>query len=428
MAFASQLLPAVIGVLSFMLLVRTANPQVLGQYLVFTAAVVLCEMVKAGGLQSALVMRISGNDPENQKKIIGSAYWIGGLFSISLSFILAVLYFSGIFKHQPGIEIFCGWYACLGLITVPLHIADATGVAKQDLRFLLFLRLFQSANALLIACYAWLFKSSLEAFASVYVLFNLLVVLVILISGKTNPLLVLQRTKAEILALIKLIKYALGTLATTNLLKSADTFLIASFMGPESVARYAIPLKLTELFDIPLRSLSTTAFPQLAARHNQQDVPGFKKNFVEYISWAYLLYIPALTLAFILAPWIVLVMGGHQYADTTPIFRVFVLYGLLLPTDRMTGISLDALQMPGRNFQKVVIMATVNIIGDVLAITLTHDLAWVAFASVLNAATGAFVGWWMLEKTGVMAPGKIGTDVLNYSSVFIRNGIQKLKR
>lgn len=428
MAFASQLLPAIIGVGSFMLLVRTANPQVLGQYLVFLAAVVLCEMVKAGGLQSALVMRISGNDTNHQKRIIGSAYYIGGLFSISLSAILGVLYLSGVFIHQPGIEIFCGWYACLGLITVPLHIADATGVARQDLRFLLFLRLFQSANALLIACYAWLFKSSLEAFASVYVLFNLLVVLIILISGKTNPLLVFQRTKEEILALVKLIKYAFGTLATTNLLKSADTFLIASLMGPESVARYAIPLKLTELFDIPLRSLSTTAFPQLAARYNKQDILGFKSSFVEYISWAYLLYIPALTVAFIFAPWIVLAMGGQQYADTTPIFRIFILYGLLLPLDRLTGISLDALQKPARNFLKVVIMATVNIIGDVLAITLTHNLAWVAFASVLNAATGALLGWWMLKKTGVMAPGKIGSDVFAYSSGFIRNGIQRLNR
>lgn len=427
LAFASQLLPAIIGIGSFMLLVRTATPIVLGQYLIFTTAVVLCEMVKAGGLQSALVMRMSGTDPEKQKNIIGSAYWLGGIFSVSLSSVLIILYFSGIFHHQPGIEIFCGWYACIGLITLPIHVADATGVAKQDLKFLLLLRFGQSANALSVACYAWLKGSSLEAFATVYLLFNLLVAVIILLSGKSNPANILQKTNEEIRALFKLIKYALGTLATTNLLKSADTFLIASFMGPESVARYAVPLKLTELFDIPLRSLSTTAFPQLASRHNNIDPRGFKSTFIQYISWAYMLYIPALIICFIFAPLIVVIMGGHNYADTAIIFRVFILYALLLPSDRLTGISLDALQMPSRNFQKVFIMAVVNIVGDILAITITNDLAWVAFASVLNAGTGALLGWWMLEKTGVMAPGKIFSDVYVYSLDFIKQGYQKIK-
>ncbi len=427
LAFASQLLPAVIGVGSFMLLVRMATPVVLGQYLIFMAAVVLCEMIKAGGLQSALVMRISGNDPEQQKKIIGSAYWLGGIFSLSLSFVLIILYFSGIFHKQPGIEIFCGWYACLGIITLPVHIADASGVAKQDLKFLLWLRFAQSANSLLVAGWAWLQGSSLEAFASVNLFFTLFLVIVIIALGKTNPGYIKYKVKEEVMALFRLIKYAMATMATTNLLKSADTFLIASFMGPEAVAKYAVPLKLTELFDIPLRSLSTTAFPQLAARHNNMDTQGFKSTFIQYISWAYLLYLPALVIGFVFAPLIVVIMGGHSYEDTAIIFRVFILYALLLPSDRLTGISLDALQMPSRNFQKVFIMATVNIIGDILAIWLTHDLAWVAFASVLNAGTGAFLGWWMLEKTGVMAPGKIFSDVYAYSIDFLKQGYQKIK-
>jgi O-antigen/teichoic acid export membrane protein len=220
----------------------------------------------------------------------------------------------------------------------------------------------------------------------------------------------------------------MATMATTNLLKSADTFLIASFMGPAAVAKYAVPLKLTELFDIPLRSLSTTAFPQLASRHNNQDKKGFKDTFVQYISWAYMLYVPALVFCFIFAELVVVIMGGNKYIDTAPIFRMFVLYALLLPSDRLTGISLDALQMPSRNFQKVFIMAIVNIIGDVAAIYFTHNLVWVAFASVLNAATGAILGWWMLERTGVMAPGKIFSDVFAYSSNFIQQGVQRLKR
>lgn len=426
LALMSQLVPAIIGVGSFMVLVRTAQPLVLGQYFIFMAAVVLFEMIKSGGLQSSLVMQISGKNDTQQKIIIGSAYWLGSLFAVSISLVLALLYFSGIFKANPGIEIFCGWYACLGLLTVPLHIAEATAVAKQDLKFLVVLRFIQSTNALLVAAYAYFAGSSLAAFATVHLVFNLILVIGVVALGKTSPLLITHKLKLEVANLLKLIKYSMATLATTNLLKSADTFLIASLMGPEAVAKYAVPLKLTELFEIPLRSLSTTAFPQLAADHNKQDTGGFKKHFVQYLSWAYLLYIPALTVAFIFAPLIVVILGGSSYEDTAPVFRVFILYGLLLPTDRMSGISLDALHMPRRNFQKVFIMATVNIVGDVLAITLTHDLAWVAFASVLNAATGAFLGCWMLNRTGILAPGNLFKDITAYSTQLIRIGWQKI--
>ncbi|MEO5999557.1 MAG: oligosaccharide flippase family protein [Chitinophagaceae bacterium] len=427
LAFASQLFPAIVGVLSFMLLVRVTKPVVLGQYIIYLAAVVLFEMIKSGGLQSALVMRVSNSDIALQKRIRGSAYWLGGIVSLSLSIVLIILYFSGIFVKQPGIQVFCGWYACLGLITLPLHIAEASAVARQDLKFLLYLRLAQSANALITAAYAWLYSGSLEGFATVHLLFTTILMTIVLIAGKTKPSEVIFKTKEEIKTLIHLIKYTMATLATTNLLKSADTFLIGSLMGPESVARYAIPLKLTELFEIPIRSLSTTAFPQLAEKHNNNDYVGFKKGLIQYLSWSYLLYIPALLIAFIFAPYIVLVFGGDQYADTTSIFRILIFFGLFLPANRMTGIGLDALQKPAKNFKKVLIMAIINIVGDLVAIRFSNDLNMVAFVSVLNAGCGAMLGWWMLEKTGILSKGNVFTDIFNYSNYFIRKSLYRLK-
>jgi O-antigen/teichoic acid export membrane protein len=427
LAFASQLLPAIIGLGSFMLLVRVTRPVVLGEYIVYTTAVILFEMIKSGGLQSALVMRASTDDKDLQKTIIGSAYWLGGLISLSISIVLVILFFSGVFSKQPGIQIFCGWYAILGIVTLPLHIAEAEAVAKQDLSFLLLLRITQSANGLIIAFYAFFSEGSLEEFATVHLLFNVALLVYVLIARKTHPLQIKFKTMTEVKSLYNLIKYTLATLATTNVLKSADTFLIGSVMGPTSVAQYAIPMKLTELFEIPLRSLSTTAFPQLAAKHNENNPSGFKKTMVQYLSWSYLLYIPGLLFAFILAPYLVLLIGGKQYADTTPIFRVFILFGLLLPINRMTGIGLDALQKPDKNFYKVLIMAIINIVADILAIYLTHDLVWVAFATVINALTGAALGWWMLKKTGVLIGNHVYNEMIEYSQTFISQTITKLK-
>jgi O-antigen/teichoic acid export membrane protein len=292
---------------------------------------------------------------------------------------------------------------------------------------LFWLRLAQSANALLTACYAFWVNSNLQTFATVHLLFNLLLLIVVLACKKTNPLHIRYRCMQEVKELYQLIRYTIATLATTNLLKTADTFLIGSLMGPIAVAKYAVPLKLTELFEIPLRSLSTTSFPQLAAHHNSGDKQAFKNTFIEYTAWAYMIYIPALLLAFLLAPWIVQLIGGSQYADTAGIFRIFILFGLLLPANRMTGIGLDALQLPHKNFIKVLIMAVINIIGDLIAIYAGGKLEWVAVVTVINASCGVYIGWWMLKQTGSLSGGNIIQGISSYCSYFARKGLQKFK-
>ena len=427
MAFASQLAPAIIGVGSFMLLVRFTEPELLGQYLMYMSAVVLFEMIKSGGLQSALVMRLSGSNQQKQLKIIGSAYWLGGSISLSLSIILGGLYFSGLFTSQPGIAVFCGWYACLGIITLPLHIAEAKAVASQDLVFLLTLRIAQSANSLLIAGFACFSSGDLKAFATVNLLFNALLMVLVIAFKKTNPLHIRYKVFREVKALYNLIRYTLATLATTNLLKSADTFLIGSLMGTRAVATYAVPLKLTELFEIPLRSLSTTAFPQLAQASNEGDKTWFKKLYIQYLSWAYLLYIPALITALIIAPFLVTTLGGQKYLATVSVFRVFLLYGLMLPADRLSGIGLDALQKPHKNFIKVLCMASINLIGDFVAIKLTGRLEWVAFASVLNVAAGIIAGNYLLNSTGIFSTTQVYYACTDYCRSFIKNNLNRLR-
>lgn len=427
MAFASQLFPAIIGLGSFMILVRVVQAELLGQFLMYISGVVLFEMIKSGGLQSALVMRLSGREKHMQLQTIGSAYWLGAVFSGLLSVLLAIVYFSKIFISQPGIQIFCCYYTCLGIVTLPLHIAEAKAVATQDISFLFKLRLLQSTNSLAVALYAYFRGGSLEEFATVHLLFNTGLVVFVIILRKTNPLELRHRIIGEIKELFKLIRYTLATLATTNLLKSADNFLIGSILGTKAVATYAVPLKLTELFEIPLRSLCTTAFPQLAATNNNAEKGKFKKLYVQYLSWAYLLYIPALIVAFIIAPFLVTTLGGNKYLETVSVFRVFLIFGLLLPADRMTGIALDALQKPKKNFIKVLCMASVNIIGDVLAIKFFGQLEWVALASVLNVFTGIVIGNLLLKQTGVFHGANVYSECIEYCRFFLKASIKRFR-
>ena len=99
----------------------------------------------------------------------------------------------------------------------------------------------------------------------------------------------------------------------------------------------------------------------------------------------------------------------------------------MLPADRLSGIGLDALQKPQKNFIKVLFMASINIIGDVIAIKLTGQLEWVAFASVLNVATGIVAGNWLLNKTGALSTSKVYSGCIDYSKAFVRDSVKRFR-
>jgi len=103
---------------------------------------------------------------------------------------------------------------------------------------------------------------------------------------------------------------------------------------------------------------------------------------------------------FVFAEFFVLVISGRQYLGTDPqtgfnvvnIVRVFSIYGLLLPIDRMTGIGLDSVNKPKINAIKVFVMVLANIIGDCIAIFIFQSLLLVAVASILFTLIGIWMG------------------------------------
>jgi len=95
---------------------------------------------------------------------------------------------------------------------------------------------------------------------------------------------------------------------------------------------------------------------------------------------------------------LVLLFGGEQYLVAVPIFRVYMLYGLFLTMDRLTGVALDSLGVPKYNLYKVVLMASINIVGDIVAILLFKSLLAVAVVTVLNTFIGALVGYRILKR------------------------------
>jgi O-antigen/teichoic acid export membrane protein len=218
-------------------------------------------------------------------------------------------------------------------------------------------------------------------------------------------------------------KYTIFTLIGTNLLRSADTLIISlSPLGTSAVALYSIPMKLTELQQIPLRSFVATAFPKMSKASIQGRVEEVKELFYTYSgAMTYLLFGISMV-TFVFADLFVLILGGRQYLGTDPltgantadIVRIFSVYGLLLPIDRMAGAGLDSINKPDRNFQKVMYMVFANVTGDLIAVFIFKSLAMVAFASILFTALGIWVGYYFLNRQMHLEFGKIFTEGVKF--------------
>jgi O-antigen/teichoic acid export membrane protein len=202
----------------------------------------------------------------------------------------------------------------------------------------------------------------------------------------------------------------MGTLLGSNLLKSSDTFIISlsPILGPVGVAYFNIPLKLTELLEVPLRSFLATAFPKMSKASMKGDIIEVTRIFYQYTGALIYMFFVFAIVALIFSDFFVLFLGGKKYIDVVPVYQVFVLYGLLLPLDRITGVTLDSVNRPKMNFYKVIFMAIANIIGDCIAVfivpifypgvTMIEQLMMVAGATIIMTIIGMIIGFSFVKR------------------------------
>ena len=70
----------------------------------------------------------------------------------------------------------------------------------------------------------------------------------------------------------------------------------------------------------------------------------------------------------------------------------------LLPIDKMIGIGLNSFNMPNKNFEKMIVILTVNIFGDLLILYMGGGLIGVAYITVLALLMGILYGYLFMRK------------------------------
>jgi O-antigen/teichoic acid export membrane protein len=409
LSLAGNLTIAFFGFGGFALLARSFPLNVFGEWVLFISSATFIEMFRFGITNTAIIRYLSGVENDDRLKFIGSNGLIGLVATILIAAVLVACHFAFAGPIQrAGYGLFFSWYPMLALINLPFNTALVIMQADQKFGKIFLIKAINSGGFFLVLLVNYLFlKMTLLQLVWAILIINVITSAICMLFGWDGLRHIGKASPRTTRTLLDFGKYTTFTLIGTNLLRSADTLIISlSPLGTAAVALYSIPMKLTELQQIPLRSFVATAFPKMSKASIQGKVQEVKELFYTYSGAMSYLFIFISLFTFVFANFFVLVLGGKQYLGTDPItgfntaniVRIFSLYGLLLPIDRMTGIGLDSINKPNINALKVLYMVVFNVIGDLVAIFIFKSLALVAVGSILFTIIGIWVGFYYFSR------------------------------
>ena len=400
-ALSANIGNAGLGFLSFIFLAKWMSKDEFGFWLLYLAAFSFIELFRAGMIHQALVQNLSTTeDRKGKKQIIGAAWCISLAFTAIICLILfSINLLFPVWRDQTGLTIFFQGYPAVIWFTLPLSMTQWVKHAEQNyikmgavniLSNFLFLGLlglsvfFQEEFT---AHYAFLMHTFSRLIISLFVmLYNW--------SGFRN---IRFANKFAIKKQLNFGKYSMLTLMGTNLLRSADIFLIGYFLGSAKVAIYSLPLKLIEIAEMPLRAFATTAFPRFSKLFASDQKDKVVELFVEQVLFLSICLIIPLILGLFLAEPIILLLGGEEYLEGVWVFRVFMVFVFFLPLDRLSGVLLDGIGSPQVNTFKVTLMTLINVIGDIVALCYFESLFMVALVTILNINLGILIALFSLR-------------------------------
>lgn len=398
---------AVLGLLTFSVLARFLDKPSFGAWLVFLTIYGIFDTLRIGMVLNALVKNLAQAKTEEEAgRVIGSSLFI----SLVITLIYVLLNGIGFLicyslDWIPEYQSFFKWFILIAIFSLPHNFASWILNARLEIINMSVLRIL---SQLVFIAYIFLvirIDATVEQTFLGYTLAQILPSLYALFKSWAGFHHLKAYTREMLSQIFHFGKYSMGTLVGSNLLRSSDTFIITSTLGSGAVATYNVPLRMIEIIEMPLRSFTVTALPGYAKLVADGKFEELREVYERRTGLIFYLLLPVSFLSFLLADWVVLLLGGSSYQDAGILLRLFASYMAILPLDKFSGVLLDTINKPNLNFYKVMIMLAVNVAGDYLGILLFGNLHSVAIASTLTFIAGMLFGYYQLKKyTGIRFP------------------------
>lgn len=409
---------------------RTLDKALFGEWIIYVTAASLLNMLRVGLIGTGAIRSISLANGDDQNAYIGSAYRLGvTTFAVTAALFYPAYFVLKLFFAESYYYPVLIFYPLLSLVILPYNQASIVTQARVEFGRLSLMKTIHGVSMLaLIGVYVLFFEPNIQMLLILHALSNFLPGIPALLKGWDGLAHFRSATKQHTRELLNFGKYSTLISVGSSLLRSADTFILSmsAVMGAASIAIYAIPMKFVEAVEIPLRSFSATAYPKLS-KSLAEGKEKFNALLHNYNLATTFSIVPVVATLFLFAAPLLRFVGGAEYHDSIilqkQVLYIILIYILLLPSDRYTGVALFALNKPVKNFHKTMIMLFANIVFDLIAVFVFQSLVAVAMATLIFTILGVFWGWYFVHKES----GTGMKDMRSESAKFLTQLSRRLK-
>jgi lipopolysaccharide exporter len=181
---------------------------------------------------------------------------------------------------------------------------------------------------------------------------------------------------------------------------NADNFLVGSFQGASALGYYTIAFTWGSMICTLLAAVvHRVLFPTFSRM--QHDLVEIKSWYLESLKYIALIAVPVNLGLFLLAReflFFVLGNGTDRWLSALPALKVLCLYGIARALLEPVGNVISGIGKPQFFIKANSIAATLEIIGVVLAVSLSSSLAWVATAVLIGFAAQYLIYYPIMKK------------------------------
>lgn len=402
-SLTSNLVLAVAGFLSFILLSRNIAPALFGSWLLYLALSGFADLIRIGVTKNAVIHLGSGNNLTHTHTINAGGLTIQ-LFILAA--IMVLFWGTYLFGHSflgENIRIFLLLYPLQACSNITQESSVTFLQASEQYHKVISVKLI-STLLFLMLCGFMIYRDQITLLYIIgaFIFANFCSSVYCRFRGWDSLNFIKKVSREQLRKTWSFGKYSFGSVISSNLLKSADTYIIglSPLLGTTGIAIYSIPFKIIDILEVPIRSLSLAAFNKISVTFKQNDTRASVRLFTKYNILLWFLILPALLFILIFPEFMLQILGGKNYLpywDTmTTVLYIALIYGFLLVPDRLLGVMLEGIGYPKANLIKTILMAACNIVGNLIAVFYFRSIPGVAVASVFFTIIGIIAGERML--------------------------------
>ncbi len=396
---AASVTSAGLGMINFALLARWVNKEILGEWVFFLAILGLLEMARTGFLGNAFQKLYFDEKSESHRNVVIGSTWklaaVTNTIVLVFSFLLYLLCELAN-PSFPYAHFF--WWIPAALIAGQINNIGVWLLSARE-KYVAVLWMMSSVQVIFAAGIYLINIEILHPNELIYIFIasQFLPGLVITSLGYTGIYNWKMGNRKAMRTLFSFGKFTFGTSLGTSLLKSSDTLLLMPFMGPAAVALYGVPERVLRVIEVPLQGFIAAYFPPMAQANQQDGSAALRNLLLRSMGYLFWLLLCPLALVWIFTPELIRLIAGPEFTDSQEVLKIFILYIILIPFDRLNGMALDILNQPKYNLRKVILMVLVNILGDLIVLLNGGGITGVAYVSIATYFTGILAGFWYLK-------------------------------